>query len=121
MREVRDYKVKSPLNHDGQDYPIGATVSMTEKQAEPLLGGALARPGEDLTSNDVAQGVQAVQAEAAHLVEVREQLTEEQLALDEALRKLASDRADLATAQEKLSADRQELDKQLKATAKKST
>lgn len=100
------YKVKSPLSHDGKDHKIGATVEMTEEQAQPLLGHTLALPGEDLTEKQVAQGVLAVQSAAIELAEAREQLAAEQL--------------ELRQAQEQLATDRAELTKAVKADAKKS-
>ena len=32
------YTVKSPLNHDGEEYAIGATVEMDERSAAQLVG-----------------------------------------------------------------------------------
>jgi hypothetical protein len=113
------YKVKSPLNHNNEEFKIGSTVEMTEEQAKPLLGGALALPGEDLTAKEVAQGVQAVEAEAAALSELRVQITSEQLALEKSRAQLAQDQADLAVAQDKLLTDSAEVDKQSKGGAKK--
>jgi hypothetical protein len=113
------YKVKSPLNHNNEEFKIGSTVEMTEEQAKPLLGGALALPGEELTAKEVAQGVQAVESEAAALSELRAQITAEQLALDKAQAQLAQDRADFAVAQDKLATDRAEFDKATKSAAKK--
>ncbi len=114
------YKVKSPLNHNNEEFKIGATVEMTEEQAKPLLGGALALPGEDLTAKDVAQGVLAVESEAAALAELRAQITAEELALEKARAQLTQDQAELAVAQDKLATDRAEFDKATKSAAKKS-
>jgi len=36
------YKVLSNLDHDGQLFAPGDTVYLTEAQAKPLLGGAIA-------------------------------------------------------------------------------
>ena len=36
------FTVLSPVNHDGKDYAIGATIDLTAESAEPLLkGGAV--------------------------------------------------------------------------------
>lgn len=86
------YKVISPLDHNGEPYPIGSTVDMSEKQAETLLGHTLALPGQSLDEKQVAQGVKAVQEEAMRLDQARDQLTEEQVALKEAQDKLDADR-----------------------------
>jgi len=104
------YKVKSPLNHDGKDYKIGGEVTITEEQAEPLLGHTLVRPGEVLDQKQVAQGVAAVESEALRLQELREQLTAEQLELQAAQKKLAEDQALALTGIELLKTDREQLD-----------
>lgn len=111
------YKVKSPLSHDGEDYKIGDTVEMTAEQAAPLLGHALARPGEELTEKQVAQGVSAVESEAARLVELREQLTAERLELRNAQEQLASARDSLDAERDRLSSEQQELQKALELLA----
>ena len=105
------YKVKSPLSHDGKDYKIGDTVEMTAEQADPLLGHSLARPGEELTEKQVAQGVSALEGEAARLVELREQLTAERLELRNAQEQLASDRDSLEAERDQLSSEQQALQK----------
>lgn len=120
------YKVKSPLSHDNKDYAIGATVEMTEEQAQPLLGHTLARPGEELTEKQVSQGVSAVETEAARLAELREELVGWKGELDAAYQqlqadaqKLTQDQAELAAGREQLAADRADFEKTAKAAAKK--
>lgn len=39
--ETADYEVVSNLEHDGESYEPGDTVTLTAEQAEPLLGGAI--------------------------------------------------------------------------------
>ena len=39
--KTAEYEVASRLDHDGTVYEPGSTVTLTEKQAEPLLGGAI--------------------------------------------------------------------------------
>lgn len=39
--KTADYKVLSRLDHDGETYMPGKTVTLTEEQAKPLLGGAI--------------------------------------------------------------------------------
>jgi hypothetical protein len=36
-----DYRVKSPLHHDGELYEIGEKVTLTERQASRLPAGAV--------------------------------------------------------------------------------
>lgn len=126
------YTVKSPLNHDNKDYAIGDKVEMSEKQAEPLFGHTLARPGESLTEKQVAQGVSAVEAEATRLVEQREQLvdweqkltaaqeklTRDQAELEAGRQQLAADQAALETDRQQLAADRADFEKAAKAGKK---
>lgn len=114
------YKVKSPLNHDNQDYKIGETIELTEKQAEPLLGHTLALPGEELTAKQVEQGVAAVENAARDLAEMREQLETEKAELRQAQDLFVRDVEKLNADREQLATDRAELDKAIKAAAKKS-
>lgn len=39
-----DYLVTSALHHDGQRYEPGATIALSDAQAKPLLGVAIAAP-----------------------------------------------------------------------------
>jgi hypothetical protein len=43
--ETKDYVVLTPVEHDGKRYPAGATLSIGEDDAAPLLKvGAIAEP-----------------------------------------------------------------------------
>lgn len=87
------YKVKSPLSHDGEDFKIGATVEMSEKQAQPLLGHTLMLPGEELTEKQIGQAVLTIESEAHRLAEERSQLAEEQTALSQERAAFAAQKA----------------------------
>lgn len=113
------YKVKSPLQHDGKDYKIGSQIDMAEEEAEPLLGHTLARPGEELTDKQVAQGATAVEAEAARLVELREQLAGHERELQAGFDELAKGREELEAGRAQLAADRAEFEKSTKGAGKK--
>lgn len=113
------YTVKSALQHDGKDYKIGSSIEMTEEQAAPLLGHTLARPGEDLTQKQVAQGVTAVEAAAAELEQRRDELVAWQAELKEAEEKLTQGLAELDAGRQQLAADRAEFEKSTKAAGKK--
>lgn len=90
------YKVKSALQHDSKDYAVGSQIELTEEQAAPLLGHTLARPGEELTEKQVAQGATAIEAAAAELTKQREELVAWQADLKAREDKLANERAETA-------------------------
>ncbi len=95
------FKIKSPLEHNGELYPIGSTIDLDEKTAAPLMGHTLVLPGEELTAKDVAQGIAAVEGEAERLADLGKELEAREKALKAEEDKLAAAQADLAAAQKK--------------------
>ncbi len=46
MEAKSNYKVVSAVRHDGNDYAEGDLISLTEKEAEPLLQEKVIAPAE---------------------------------------------------------------------------
>ncbi len=46
METKSNFKVLSAVRHDGMDYAEGDTISLTEKEAEPLLQEKVIAPAE---------------------------------------------------------------------------
>lgn len=48
---AKTYTVKYVVNHDGEEYPVGSEIALSEKHANPLLAvGAVSDPAADAGS-----------------------------------------------------------------------
>ena len=72
------YTVQSPIKHDGKKYGVGDPITLTSKEAEPLIGaGALSEDRPDSSAKKAAERAAAEQAAA-------EQAAAEQAAAEQA-------------------------------------
>lgn len=64
MSKLKTYRVKTPIEHDGERFEIGSEISLAEKHAAPLLSVKAIRDPDDLDGDGTPDLVEARAAKA---------------------------------------------------------